>query len=119
VKIRPALPAVLLLVGVLAGCTSHGTPVPAAPDAPLISSSPAAPLPAVSPSADPSPIPQASLAGPVAPVAPDQDSRPSPASNVRPGAYCPTLGQLGYTPAGTLMRCSATEQDPRLRWRRA
>lgn len=68
------------------------------------------------PAPSPRPTPSASLAPVAGPPVP---LPPSPAQDVNPGARCSTGGQLGYTPAGTLMRCSATEQDPRLRWRRA
>jgi hypothetical protein len=63
-----------------------------------------------------SPTPSASLAPVAGPPVPPP---PSPAQGVNPGALCATAGRLGYTVAGTLMRCSATEQDHRLRWRRA
>jgi hypothetical protein len=66
-----------------------------------------------------SPWPTTSVAGPPAPARSQSDPRPSPAIDVMPGAFCPVPGRLGYTEEGELMRCAATDSDPRPRWRRA
>lgn len=120
--------AVLVCCGlpatVFAVSTGGGpAPVPTvtASSTPLFTPSDLPPMPASAAPASTAPV-----AGPVAPIDPPAPAvpapvpvQPSPRQGVHAGAFCSSAGQLGYTVDGTLMRCSATEQDHRLRWRRA
>ncbi|MGO4603655.1 HNH endonuclease family protein [Terrabacter sp. 2YAF2] len=100
--------------------TCPDTPVPAvsvaklggfpiyAPPAPKPTVAPA-PHPTVTPAPRPAPQPSPS----------PSPAAPSPRQGVHPGAFCSPAGALGYTSAGTLMRCSYKSGDTRARWRAA
>ncbi|TQM63793.1 HNH endonuclease family protein [Humibacillus xanthopallidus] len=98
------------MVAVLTGCATTRVPTVAVPKlggfplyaAPRPAPSPK-PLPQPAPKPTPSPVPQP----------------PAPTQGVHPGAFCSPQGALGYTSAGTLMRCTFKSGDIRARWRAA
>jgi hypothetical protein len=96
---------------VLGGCPKQGVPTTKVAKLggwPLYQ----APAPKVtaSPTPEDSPSPK--------PAAPKPQA-PAPIQGVHPGSFCSSEGALGYTKAGTLMRCSYKVGDSRLRWRSA
>lgn len=88
-----------------------GFPLYAAPT-PVIK---ATPTPSAKPTPRPAPAP---IPAPV-PTRTPTPQAPSPIQGVHPGAFCAPQGALGYTSAGTLMRCSFKSGDIRARWRAA
>lgn len=113
------------MAGILTGCPD--TPVPTASVAKLGGFpiyTPPAPKPTVAPSAAPSvrtapqPAPQPAPR-PAPQPSPSPSPAPGPVQGVHPGAFCAPAGALGYTSAGTLMRCSYKTGDTRARWRAA
>jgi hypothetical protein len=71
------------------------------------------PKPSVKPSVKPAPQPAPK------PTRTPTPQAPSPIQGVHPGAFCSPRGALGYTSAGTLMRCTFKSGDIRARWRAA
>lgn len=135
----PAALLAALIAAVLlatAGCTTGSTPpVEPAPTHVVDSASPAA---SPSPTEFPSPTPTESSPAPASPTRPavappparppvhTNPPPPPPApplpparGSVHPGAFCSPEGATGHTSAGTLMVCSKTATDHRLRWRSA
>lgn len=109
------------MAGVLTGCPA--TTVPSVSVAKLGGFpvyAPPAPKPTVAPSSSPTvrsapkPAPK-----PAPQPSPSPSPAPGPVQGVHPGAFCSPAGALGYTSAGTLMRCSYKVGDIRARWRAA
>jgi hypothetical protein len=82
-----------------------------------------APVPALTTEAPPPAPPAAHTTTRRVPPPPSPKPPPTThdqyAHGVHPGAFCAPGGALGYTVAGTLMRCTTTAVDSRNRWRRA
>lgn len=78
-----------------------------------------APAPAQVPAPQPAPVSAPVSAPKPSPTPSPGPSAPSPRQGVHPGAFCSPEGALGYTSAGTLMRCSFKAGDIRARWRAA
>ncbi|WP_344060836.1 HNH endonuclease family protein [Terrabacter lapilli] len=104
----PATPVPAVSVAKLGGFPVYAPPAPPAPPAPKTTVAPA-PQPTVKPAPKPAPQPSPS----------PSPAAPAPRQGVHPGAFCSPAGALGYTSAGTLMRCSYKAGDTRARWRAA
>jgi hypothetical protein len=104
------------MVAVLTSCATTRVPTVAVPKLggfPLYAAPRLAPAPAPQPSAKPAPRP-------VPKPSPTSTAQaPAPIQGVHPGAFCAPQGALGYTSAGTLMRCTFKSGDIRARWRAA
>ncbi|MFG2043032.1 hypothetical protein [Dactylosporangium sp. NPDC048998] len=53
------------------------------------------------------------------PPAPKTTQPPAPGPIVHPGAFCSPEGGIGYTSAGTKMRCTLKAGEKQPRWRAA
>jgi len=102
----PATRLPTVSVAKLGGWPIYAPPTPKPTVAP-------APHPTVTPAARPAPRPAPQPSPSPSPAA------PAPRQGVHPGAFCSPAGALGYTSAGTLMRCSYKAGDIRARWRSA
>ncbi|MGI5243303.1 hypothetical protein [Dactylosporangium sp. CA-139066] len=135
------LAAVTLAVLALAGC-GPDTTTPAKPnnligDAPSASASASpsdspSPTPAVTDTVVPTTVPPvptpavttkkpAPVNTTTKPPAPPKTTKPAgnPGPIVHPGAFCSPEGAIGYTSAGTRMRCTLKAGEKQPRWRAA
>ncbi|WP_426509370.1 hypothetical protein ACPPVO_01380 [Dactylosporangium sp. McL0621] len=106
------------LVGVAPSAVSSESVSPSPSVAPVIvpTTAPAVPVPVVT-TKNPTPAKTKTTTKPPAP----KTTAPAggPVGNVHPGAFCSPEGAIGYTSAGTRMRCTRNAGENQPRWRAA